>query len=406
MSLTKTTLQDTKDVDPFEWYKSARQQGPLVYDEDLGSWLATSYDAVREMFRLDNTNFRRKDAEAGSEYDEISGGRRNVKILTGEQHAKLHRWMMSSFTPAKTSTLQESIVREVVESLLAKIADRPSVELTTEFFNLIPIRVIAAVLDLPYQDDEWIDQANDKVVRIFNFYSNRGYAGTDVVADARQAHIEMRELMDPVLVARSSGEGDDLISQFFRVGPDILDDWNIEDVYINVMSFFLGGAHTSTLALANTFYVLLKDDDLMQRIREADDATLRAFVEQVLRIYPPQHYQQRRCIADVEIDGVQLKEGDLIMLLLASANRDETHYRSPDAIDLEQKNPRDHTTFFAGPHSCVGQGLARVEVVETVRQLLSRVTDMRLDPSAEEPRYLGLTMRGWGPLHVQLTVRS
>jgi len=406
MSLTKTTLQDTKDVEPFEWYRSQREQGPVVWDEDLNSWLITSYHSVREVARLDNVNFRRKDAEAGSEYDEISAGRRNVKVLTGEEHARLHRWMMSSFTPAKTSGMQESIVREVVETLLTRIADQPSTELTSEFFNLIPIQVIAAVLELPYQDRDWIDEATDKVVRIFNFYNNRGYSGRELVEDAAAAHREMRELMDEVLVARSNGEGDDLISQFFRIGPEILEDWNVEDVYINVMSFFLGGAHTSTLALANCFYLLMKDDALMETIRNADDPTLRNYTEQVLRLYPPQHYQQRRCIADIELEGVQIKEGDLAMMLFASANRDETHYAHPDTIDLQQKNPRDHTTFFAGPHACIGQGLARVELVETVRQVLALTTDIRLDPGAEEPRYLGLTMRGWAPLHAQLTVRS
>jgi len=400
VSTTATTLSDTENAEPFAWYAAAREQAPIVWDEAARSWVAVSYESIREICRLDGVAFRRKDAEGGSEYDVISAGRRNVKILTGDQHAALHRWMMSAFTPARSSSLQESIVRDIVTRLLDRLVPKGSAELSSELFDRIPIRVIAAVLGLPADDEDWIEQATDKVNRIFNFYNRRGFYTPELIEDARVAHVEMRALMDPILVARSSGEGEDLISRFFAAGPEVLEDWNIEDVYINVMSFFLGGAHTSTLALSSAFALLLTDQELMQRVRTADDKTLRSFVEQVLRLHPPVHYTQRRVLQDVEITGVQLKRDDLVIIAMAAANRDADHYGLPDGVDLDERRPNDHITFFAGPHACVGQGLARAEMVETIRQTLARVPEMRLDPSADPPSYGGLVFRGYTPLHV------
>ncbi|MFD9551668.1 cytochrome P450 [Nocardia salmonicida] len=400
-------LSATANAEPFDWYADARARAPIVWEEEMSSWVVVSYEAVREICRLDNIGFRRKDAEQGSEYDVISGGRRNVKVLTGEQHAKLHSWMMSAFTPAKASGLQESIVRDVVRQLIDRLSGKNTAELKSELLDQIPIRVVAAVLDLPWDDDDWVEQATDKVQRIFNFYGKRGYHDATDVEDARLAHVEMRALMDPVLTARSDGSGADLISRFFAAGPEILDDWNIEDVYINTMSFFLGGAHTSTLVLASAFYLMLTDQALLARMRECDDKTLRAFVEQVLRLHPPQQFTQRRVIDDIEICGVQLRKGDLITLAVGATNRDESHYPRPDEIDFEQRNQRDHLTFLAGPHACVGQGLARAEIVETVRQVLARFADIRLNPEAlEPPRYQGLIMRGYSPLHVVYRLAS
>jgi len=147
--------------------------------------------------------------------------------------------------------------------------------------------------------------------------------------------------------------------------------------------------------------VLLTEPDVEADVRAANEKRLRAFVEQILRVYPPQHYQQRRVIADVTLCGVPLREGDLVTTLFASANRDERHYADPESLDLDPANPRDHMSFSAGPHSCIGQGLARVEVFETVRQVLERFGELRLDEDHRaEIGYRGLTMRGYTPLHV------
>lgn len=388
------------DADPYRWYASARARGGVIWDASFRSWMATSYVAVREIGRADNVSFQRQDAEDGSEYDTIAGGRRNVKNLTGSVHTRLHSWLMSAFSPAKASVIQDVIVRDVVSYMLQDLRDKESVDMV-DFLNAIPPRVIAAVLELPWRDEEWMAEALVNINRVFDFYAKRGLEYGDAVEVARLAHVHLRDMMDPFLREAARGGGDGLLSGLSQAGPSILEDWTVEDTYINIMSLFLGGAHTSTLTLANILYVLLRDPELLQRAR-ADDDTLRAVIEQVLRLYPPMHYTQRRVKEDVVIDGAEMKKGDLVTLLLASANRDETRFAHPDTVDLEQRNQRDHVTFFAGQHACIGQGLARAELFQTIRQTLAQFPDIALREGGEQVEFRGLNFRGFSPLSVSL----
>lgn len=97
-----------------------------------------------------------------------------------------------------------------------------------------------------------------------------------------------------------------------------------------------------------------------------------------------------------------MKSGDLVTLLLASANRDEKRYPHPDTVDLSAKNQRDHLTFFAGQRACVGQGLARAELFEATRQLLDLFPTIRFqNDSTEGIVYSGLRFRRIEPIKVQ-----
>jgi cytochrome P450 monooxygenase len=117
-------------------------------------------------------------------------------------------------------------------------------------------------------------------------------------------------------------------------------------------------------------------------------------------VLPPLHWRTRVALEDVEIAGVTIKAGDVVVPLLAAANHDAGHYACPHAVDLEQKNPRDHMTFFAGPTACPGQGLARTEMFVTLRKVLATYPTLRLDPEADPPAFAGLALRGFLPLNV------
>lgn len=400
MDCSEQKLLDLRDRDPFPYYRALRGRGPVVWSAAQNSWMVTGYDAARSVCLLDNTHFHRPDAEGGSEYDTISAGRRNVKVMKGTAHRRLHQWLMTAFTPTRAADIQERIVCGVVRSLLENLPQEGRANLNIQLLDKIPVRAIAAVLELPWDDEAWIDHGIELVAAIFNFYQTRGFGRDDLVEQARLAHIDLRAKLDPFLVAGQEGRGGELINAFFRSGSDFAPDWGVEDIYINIASMFLGGSHSTTMALSSAFHLLMNDPALMEEIRAADDARLRSFVEQVIRLHPPQHYQVRRAIEDVEIAGVAMRKGDLVTVIAAAVNRDPEHYALPDAVNFDEPRARDHLTFFSGPHMCVGQGLARVEVMETLKQALPRLRNLRLDPSAPPPVYEGLSFRGWRPLNV------
>jgi len=397
---TNDGLRSVQDRLPFDFFERLQAEGEVIWDSGMNAWLATSYDACREVGRLDKNVFRHTDFDPNSDFGEMSAGRRSIKALEGEEHRRVHSWMIRSFTPTKTAHMRDVIVEPVVDELLGDIAGRERVELTSELLHLIPPRVIASALDLPWRDRAWMDEGARAIAEVFGFYNLRGLEDREHLEVAKAAHARLRQILDPFLQERRDGTGDDLISQLWHDGPEMLDGWNIEDVYIQLSSLFLGGSHTTTLALSNAFYLLLNDDALMQDVRTADDARLYNFVDQALRVLPPLHWRTRVALEDVEIAGVTIKAGDVVVPLLAAANHDAGHYACPHAVDLEQKNPRDHMTFFAGPTACPGQGLARTEMFVTLRKMLATYPTLRLDPEADPPAFAGLALRGFLPLNV------
>jgi cytochrome P450 len=401
--LTVHSLRETQDKPPFEADEELRKEGGITWDQELQSWLLSSYEACREVARLDKTTFRHTDFEPDSSFAEIAQQRRSIKSLEGEEHRSVHGWTVRSFTPSKTSELRDAIVEPVVQSMLDRISARGHLELTSEYLDLIPSRVICSALELPWDDPEWMAEAAECVRTLFEFYNVRDYGDRGVVERAKAAHLRMRGILDLFMQERHSGDGDDLLSLLWRDGPEMLPDWDIEDVFIQLMSLFLGGSHSSTLALSNSFYLLLTDQALKEQVLAGGRDTIAKFVEQSLRLYPPLHFRTRLAREDVTIAGTEIKKGQQVVPVLASANRDEAHYRCPHAVDLEQKVGRDHLTFFAGPTACPGQGLARMELLVAISETFARLPDLRLDPNATPPDFPGLALRAYRPLNVLYT---
>lgn len=396
------TLKDTENIIPFPFYEEMRGQGGVHWDPSVNAWLITSQQGCRELFSKDKVLFRHPDGDAGGDYAAIANGRRALKTLLGEEHRKLHNWLLGAFSAKQATVMMESFVHDVIADALDGLAGKSRVNLLTDFVDRIPVRVIAAALDLPWRDEQFIARATQCMNRLADFF-NRRMVVTEVVSSAAKVATEdMRALLDPWIEARSDGSGEDLISRMWRDGPGMVPGWNAEDIFVHLNTVFLGGFDTSTLAISNALYVALRDPVLADTLRTGDKTLLARFVEEVLRSYPPIHYRARRANEDTEILGVPIQKDDFVIPLLAAANRDPTHYDRPNELELDRKSPRDHLTFIAGPRSCVGSGLARAEIIETVRAFLEAYPNARLDADTPAPEYLGLTMRRFEPINIVL----
>jgi cytochrome P450 len=255
---------------------------------------------------------------------------------------------------------------------------------------------------------EWRDEA--LAARVFELHDhvmswigkkNSGEAETTRAAAAAK---EIVSILLPDLMKRKQAPGNDLISRIWLEGPAVLPDFSDDDALATARELFLAGTDTTVHALNNALYILLTQPAIMERI-DSDRSLLPAFVEEVLRVYGSVQYRFRVANEDCEIGGTRVKKDDVLILINAAANRDPARYECPAQFKLDRTNPKDHLAFNAGPRTCVGAGLARLEMAEALNALLSSVRNLRFDPGAEPPHFAHIYTRSFQPLNVLFDAR-
>ena len=158
----------------------------------------------------------------------------------------------------------------------------------------------------------------------------------------------------------------------------------------NAAVVMFGGIETTAAMILNALWFLLRDDAARRDVL-ADPTLVAAVVEESLRLEPAAAVVDRYARRDVELGGVSIAAGDLVVVSLAGANRDPAAFAEPDRFVVGRPDGNRHVAFAAGPHVCIGMDLARLETVTAVRALLARHPDIRL--AAEAPPPVGLVFR-------------
>jgi cytochrome P450 len=331
---------------------------------------------------------------------EIKGGKNNITVTQGAQHQRLRRFHMSLLSFKALESYKQNIVMPIIEHSISRVTARPgNADLTADFGDHIPPRVICALLGMPWRDDGLIDETLRLHEEIM-LWIGRGYRDPDSVARARAASRAINELLLPYIRDRREHPKDDFISRVWLQAPREYGDLTEEDALAICRELYLGGADTTVHGIANSLYLLLWNDEARQAVA-TDPAKLGNVIEEAQRLYGSPQYRYRRANADCELGGVSIKKDDVLVLLHGAANRDPEHFGAcPSTANLSRERPGDHLTFNYGPRSCVGAGLARMEMSEALKAVLEQLPGVKPDAGAEQPRFAGLFMRSFRPLHV------
>jgi cytochrome P450 len=395
---TALTMLSVKDADPFGFYEALRARSPIVRDEVMNAWLVLDYAECRDI-ESNEAAFANPYANASDLMRKIKGGASNITLTQGEVHERLRRFHSRLLSPKAVASYREQHVLPIIEFLIRRIEPKRSADLAADYADQLPPRVIAALFGMPWQDD-------DLVKRILHLHEDiMGWIGmqhaTGPLADrAIAAADELNAMLLHYLRLRRDQPADDFASRIWLDAPDYYGEIDEAAALGISREIFLGGSDTTVHALANCFYLMLTRPDLRARIAADRGASLAAFVEESMRIYGSVQYRFRIAASDTRIGGVDVKAGDVLVLVHAAANRDPKKFSCPMDIDLNRPRLRDHLAFNVGPRTCVGAGLARVEMHDSIQTLLDRLPNLRLDPGAEVPRFSSLFMRSWRPLHV------
>jgi cytochrome P450 len=426
------SLTSTFDVPPFEYYEQLRSRGDLVWDHGQECWLATSYAAVKEIALQDKALWAnplgRFDPEFppfGTSYDQwtrYAGGPHVIQQVDDSAHDRMHRWWMRAFSPKVLARWGEDLVDPIVRSTIAPIAQRGRAELSTEYAQVVTLRSVAAVLGLPY-DLDWLQKFSSAGARILAVVAgglqhvdpHKAAASANDIADSLAGSDEFQGMIMEYVEAHVAkvdlGQGDvdspsgvDFIGLLWHSRDDLFgtSDFTAEDVRGHAFQAVIASMESIGGAARNGCYLLATHPELHERVR-TDQEAANNFVEETLRLHGSVEFRPRRALADLELAGMPIKRGEIVISLIGCANRDPARYDRPYEVDLDRRAPRDHFGFFQGPHMCAGQNLARFLLQRIFRPTLEQITDLRLDPDAEQPRYVGRLSRRWEPLNVLFT---
>jgi cytochrome P450 len=263
----------------------------------------------------------------------------------------------------------------VCTGLLDDLLAKGEGDLHSEYAMPIPSRVMAHVMGLPDEAaGRFIEWSFDRTLMLRPVTPAMEPGGPPIQAYFAEVLAARRKTPDPP---------DDVFRALMRAE---IDDAHLTDTEIvtQLQFMIMAGVHTTRALLTHLIHRVLRDSRLHRRLQE-DPAMIPLMVEESLRHDAPVQATTRRCTRDVELGGVQMREGDWVHVGLGSANRDETVYDEPEEFRLDRPDPRNHLAFGAGPHVCPGATLARLEAVTAVAVLVGRVEELSTVSGVEYP---------------------
>lgn len=346
------------------------QRGPILYSTAHGGhWIVTRYQEIHRILR---------DPETFSSYPNnlvtpMAGMGRMIPIeLDPPDHPGYRTALQPLFSPNRMKALEDEI-RDVVNELIDSFAAKGSCEFITEFAHELPTRVFLTLMDWPLSDAPAFTAATDTLL------TGVPGASEEESNKARgEAAMTMFGYFTGVIGERRGTDRTDVTSQIINTEVELADGKRLlTDEELMQMFFLLliAGLHTTQGSLAWSIIHLAQNPD--QREELIDDDSLAAdTVEEILRIEAAVA-PGRRATKDVEIGGVTIGEGDQLVLLLASANRDDAEFEDPEELQIE-RTPNRHLSFGGGPHRCIGSHLARIELRVALEEIHRRIPDYAL----------------------------
>jgi cytochrome P450 len=404
------TLMSTIDSEPFAYFDALRSTEPVHWDESMNAWIVSDFELAKEVMRQDKKAFRHPFADMKTEaMIAIEGGPRARNFQHGETHLRMHRWILSQFHPKIVDAWRPTLMRPIADELIQRFASQGQAELMADLADPLPVRVMAAVMELPYQDDQWIADCKRLMDAKLEYLQRQGQQeDPDLAARTIEAMRQFDDLIRPYVQDRKGGEGDDFVSQVWRAGPSLIEDWAEQDTLGMVTGMFFAGSDTTMHTLANAFRLLLADPALKQRVTEGGPAAIDRFSEEALRLHGAVQFRLRKANEDTMVGDVLVRKDQTVLNLHAAANRDPAYFECPHEVMLDRAKParpQDHLAFSFGPRSCAGAALARAEIQETVRAVLEWFPDLAWsdDGAQDRARYGGFALRSYSPVDVRFT---
>jgi len=364
-----------------------RENDPVHWDPEGGVWGITKYDHIKEI-ESDTATF----SNAGGIRPD-TGPIPMMIDFDDPEHRMRRKLVAKGFTPNRVRA-QEADITALVHELLDEVCEGGECDFIWDVAAWVPLIMIGNALGVEPEDRATLLEWSDDLLR------GLGTNDLDLLTKTMAAFSGYAEYSAKVIEDRRACPRDDLMSVLVHaeVDGDRLDD---DSLLHESLLILIGGDETTRHVMSGGMYQLLADPSNWKRLLDDRELVVPA-VEEMLRWVTPIKNMARTVTRTVEFHGKTLEEGQKLLLLYPSANRDAEHFADPDTFILDRA-PNDHVAFGFGTHFCLGSSLARLELRALFNVLLDRLPDIHLVDAAEPTHRPANFVSGYESLKVAFT---
>jgi cytochrome P450 len=353
-----------------------RREDPVHWDAVNQWWLVTRHDDVREISR--NPEVFSSEPRGPWHVFEYHF---SMQAMDGERHIRHRNVVSRAFTPRLVASMTERAERYADEAIDA-LAGRRSGEFVTDLAVPVPLRIIADMLGVADGDLAQFRRWSDALI-----LAGGGHAEEDVLDETQHLMGDFFAYLTEAVEERRARPGDDVLSRIIQASDTgVLDDAHrlhrLEGDEVRDFALFLlvAGNETTRNGISQGMLALFEHPEEQARLA-SDPALWETAPDEILRWTSPVRAMRRVALRDTSLRDRKILEGQSVVMVYASANRDEAVFHEPHRFRVDRQ-PNEHLAFGFGPHYCLGANLARMEIRVVLRKILQRLPGIRLADGA------------------------
>ncbi|MBL6854636.1 MAG: cytochrome P450 [Alphaproteobacteria bacterium] len=362
---------------PLAQYDWLRTNDPVHFQQEPagpGFWAVTRFQDVWDVDR----NFQAYSSEPTIMIQDPLGGQnfgpyKMMLMMDPPQHTAFRKLIRQEFT-VPTAADKKPRIQELARQIVDAVIEKGECDFVSQVAGEMPSYVIAELMGMPLDDGRELYKLTEAI---------HTTAGGTPSEEGASAVGKMFEYGTQLIAEKRARPKDDLATKLLAAE---VDGKKLDDV--EFLLFFLllidAGGDTTRNLLSSGMIALLENPDQHRWLMEDLPGRLPSAREELLRWASPVIYMRRTARHDVELAGRKVKEGDKVVMYFGAANRDPAKFAHADRLDLS-RTPNEHIAFGTGPHGCLGQHIARIEIDAMLVEVLTRMKNFRLKG---EPRWL------------------
>jgi cytochrome P450 len=304
----------------------------------------------------------------------------SLSVMNQPEHGQYRRIFQKAFLPGIVNKWGDTLVDPIVNALIDQFASIGHADLVNQFAMLYPFQIIYRQLDLPPHD----------VATFHKLAVSQTLTIGELTRFGKEASVKLGDYFRRMIAIRSHNPGKGLVDLLLQAEVD--GEKLPEDVIISFLRQLVNAAGDTTYRSTGTLFAGLLSAPEQYAAVCHDRSLVAAAIEETLRWDGPVVMVYRMAIKDTTLGGVNIPAGSTLSVMTGAANRDPAIFPDPDRFDIHRPRGR-HYAFGYGPHVCIGQHLARLEMTRAVNAIMDRLPNLRLDPDKPPPVVRGGVMR-------------